>query len=169
MTEQTEHPGDASNTPTVALPLPRPPADTPPAVPSARPVAEVPTQTLGRTETVDPAPVAPAPVAPAPVAPAPVAPVPVAPAPVAPAPAAPGPRGPEQIEAEIIQIRQRLAATVDQIGARVDPSTLANQVQRRVTSWVRTPDGRANTRVIVPAVVGVLVLLLLRRLVRGRR
>ncbi|MHB1614376.1 MAG: DUF3618 domain-containing protein [Actinomycetes bacterium] len=154
MTEQTEHPGDASNTPTVALPLPRPPADTPPAVPSARPVAEVPTQTLGRTETVDPAPVAPAP---------------VAPAPVAPAPAAPGPRGPEQIEAEIIQIRQRLAATVDQIGARVDPSTLANQVQRRVTSWVRTPDGRANTRVIVPAVVGVLVLLLLRRLVRGRR
>ncbi|WP_020574020.1 DUF3618 domain-containing protein [Actinopolymorpha alba] len=87
--------------------------------------------------------------------------------------AADGSRSADQIEAELAETRQRLAATVDALAERVQPKQLAARSVSKMKLAVLTPEGQLRTGrlVTVAAVVAGAVgaLTLLRSLVRGRR
>lgn len=73
-------------------------------------------------------------------------------------------RTPQEIEADLAETRERLAATVDALVQRVQPRELASRGAQRAKLTVMTRDGQLRTtRVVVAvavavAVVGVIVL-----------
>lgn len=74
------------------------------------------------------------------------------------------------IEREIERTRSRLAATVDELAYRVQPSTLLKReteaAKRSFASATRTPDGDIRYEVVGPvvaAVVGLVVIAIIRR------
>ena len=81
-------------------------------------------------------------------------------------------RTPDQIEADIVATRARLAETVDELVDRAHPRNVAKRQVEQAKSQVYDADGNLRTQKIASvagAVAGVLVLLLLvRRLVNRR-
>lgn len=65
---------------------------------------------------------------------------------------------PEEIEAEIAQQREQLASTVDQLQARLDVKSRAQQRLSDVRDQATTADGKPRPE-LVAAVAGVVVLL----------
>jgi Protein of unknown function (DUF3618) len=76
-------------------------------------------------------------------------------------------RKPEQIEAEIVQARDSLADSLDEIENRLRPANLVQAAKDRVMGLVRRPDGSIDPR-RAAAAAGV-GLLLVTYLVRRRR
>lgn len=58
---------------------------------------------------------------------------------------APGPRTPDQIEADIESTRARLAGTIDELGYRVKPATIAKRGVDRAKSTVVDETGAPRT------------------------
>lgn len=74
------------------------------------------------------------------------------------------------IESDIERTRARLAATVDELAYRVQPSTLLKReteaAKKSFNSATRTPDGEIRYEVVGPvvaAVVGLIALAIFRR------
>jgi hypothetical protein len=82
-----------------------------------------------------------------------------------PVPAAP--RTPEQIEADMAAARERLAATVDELAYRTQPSTLVNTAKQSALGWFRDPDSGQPRWGRIAAVAGSLVVLIVYRARRG--
>lgn len=70
-------------------------------------------------------------------------------------PAQPG-RTPEELEAEIAEARQRLAATLDELKTQVQPANLAKRGQKAVLGWFTDEYGGVRPE-RVAIVVGVTV------------
>lgn len=68
------------------------------------------------------------------------------------------PRSPEEIEAEIAQQREELAATVDQLQARLDVKSRAQRRLSDARDQATTADGKPRPE-LVAAAVGVVALL----------
>lgn len=69
-------------------------------------------------------------------------------------------RTPDQITAEIVETRERLAATIDQLVVRVKPKNLAMRRLDAVKSKFVGPDGPIvkNIGIVAGSVVGFVVL-----------
>lgn len=74
-------------------------------------------------------------------------------------------RDPDMIQREIEQTRDALAGTLDQLADRYSPKAVASRGQRAVVSKLRSPVGMAASG----ATVGLLALLVVRRVRRARR
>lgn len=70
-------------------------------------------------------------------------------------PARPG-RSPEELEAEIAEARQRLAATLDELKVQVQPGSLARRGRRAMLGWFTDEYGGVRPE-RVAIVVGVTV------------
>lgn len=83
--------------------------------------------------------------------------------------AASGSRSPAQIERDIEVTRARLAGTIDEIGDRVSPATMANRAKESVRAQVVEPDGTLRTKRVlavggtVASVVALKVIAALRK------
>lgn len=64
-------------------------------------------------------------------------------------------RTPQEIEADLAETRERLAATMDALVQRVQPKELASRGAQRAKLMVMTPDGRLRTKRVVMAVAAV--------------
>ena len=76
-------------------------------------------------------------------------------------------RKPEHIEAEIVQARNTLADSIDEIENRLRPANLAQAAKDRVVGLVRRPDGSIDPR--RAGIVAGVGLLLVTYFVRRRR
>lgn len=83
-----------------------------------------------------------------------------------------GSRTPDQIEADLLVTRERLAATIDELVERVHPRALAGRGLAGAKAAVIDEDGHPRTDRIVKIAAGVggavVVLVLLRKFARGR-
>ena len=76
------------------------------------------------------------------------------------------PKTPEQLEAEIARQREQLAGTVDQLAAKLDVKSQAQQKVASLKDAATTDDGKPRTEVLAAAgslVAMAVVLLLWRR------
>ena len=64
-------------------------------------------------------------------------------------------RTPQEIEADLAETRERLAATVDVLVQRVQPKELASRGAQRAKLMIMTPDGRLRTKRVVMALAAV--------------
>lgn len=83
-----------------------------------------------------------------------------------------GARSPEQIEADLVATRERLAATIDQLVERVHPRAVAERSVAGAKAAVIDEDGKPRTDRIIKIAAGVggaaLMVVLLRKFARGR-
>jgi osmotically-inducible protein OsmY len=73
-------------------------------------------------------------------------------------------RGPEQIQREIEQARVKLAGAVDQLAYRTNPKRVAESAKQTLRERAQSPAGRA----VIGVTGGIVVLLIVRRIRRGR-
>lgn len=73
-------------------------------------------------------------------------------------------RGPEQIQREIEQARVKLAGAVDQLAYRTSPKRVAEGAKRSLREHAQSPAGKA----VIGVTGGLVVLLIVRRIRRGR-
>lgn len=78
------------------------------------------------------------------------------------------PRSPEEIEAQIVQQREQLAHTVEQLGAKLDVKSQAQAKVATLKDAATTGDGSPRPEVLAAA-VGTLVVIVALMLVRRRR
>lgn len=80
-------------------------------------------------------------------------------------------RSPDQLVDDIEVVRERLAATIDQISDRANPKNAARRRLEDVKARFVNRDGSPNMEAIVPvagAVIGAIVLIVVIRYVVGR-
>jgi hypothetical protein len=73
-------------------------------------------------------------------------------------------RGPEQIQREIEQARVKLAGAVDQLAYRTSPKRIAESAKQILRERAQSPAGKA----VIGVTGGLVVLLIVRRIRRGR-
>lgn len=74
-------------------------------------------------------------------------------------------RRPEQIQREIENARVKLAGAVDQLAYRASPKRVVENTKQTLRERAQSPQGR----VVIGAAGGVVVLLIVRRIRKGRR
>ena len=79
-------------------------------------------------------------------------------------------RTPDEITADIVETRERLAATIDQLTYRITPKTIASRRLQSIKAKFVTADGKPDTAMIgktAAGVVGFVALIIVIRKVVG--
>ncbi len=74
-------------------------------------------------------------------------------------------RGPDEIQREIEQARVKLAGAVDQLAYQTSPKRVVENVKQSLKERAQSPRGRA----VIGVAGGLVVVLVIRRIRRGRR
>ena len=74
-------------------------------------------------------------------------------------------RGADEIQREIEQARVKLAGAVDQLAYQTSPKRMAENVKQNLKQRAQSPQGRA----VIGVTGGLVVILIVRRIRRGRR
>jgi hypothetical protein len=77
------------------------------------------------------------------------------------------PRSPQEIEAEIVEARQNLAATLDQLADRTNPKNVAKRGAAKARGVVQNPDGSIKPKPVA-IIAGVVVLFVVYRIRKAR-
>ena len=77
------------------------------------------------------------------------------------------PRSPQEIEAEIVQARQNLASTLDQLADRTNPKNVAKRGAAKIRGVVRNPGGSIKPKPVA-IIAGVVVLFVIYRIRKSR-
>jgi Protein of unknown function (DUF3618) len=77
------------------------------------------------------------------------------------------PRRPQEIEAEIVEARQNLASTLDQLADRTNPKNVAKRGVAKARGVVQHPDGSIKPKPVA-IIAGVVLLLVVYRIRKSR-